>query len=225
MYCQRCGRFVDGASSYCQNCGARVGNNYNTNPSDDRSSVGFSILGFFVPIVGLILYLIYEGEKPKRAKSAGKGALIGFITSIIISIITTILIAIFSASVFSNFTNVIESVIPEAFSVIEEETTDESLEKYVDISFGEFNVTNNGYITETSLDVTVKNKAHTRCTYYITIEAVDENGARIKTDTIYADRLGVGQEIYLKAFEYVGEDDLDKFQNATFRVMEIGMYD
>ena len=79
--------------------------------------------------------------------------------------------------------------------------------------------------SETSLDITVKNKADKQCTYYITIEAVDANGARIETDMIYADRLGAGQEIYLKAFEYVDQEKLNQFKNATFRVLEINKYD
>ena len=106
-----------------------------------------------------------------------------------------------------------------------EETTDKILEKYVDVSFGEFKVTNNGYYSETSLDITVKNKDEKQCTYYITIEAVDANGARIETDMIYADRLGAGQEIYLKAFEYVDQEKLNQFKNATFKVLEINKYD
>mgnify|MGYP000415184282 CR=1 FL=1 len=51
------------------------------------------------------------------------------------------------------------------------------------------------------------------------------NGARIETDMIYADRLGAGQEIYLKAFEYVDQEKLNQFKNATFRVLEINKYD
>ena len=102
---------------------------------------------------------------------------------------------------------------------------DEILEKYVDVSFGEFKVNNDGYFSEASLDITVKNKAEKQCTYYITIEAVDANGARIETDMIYADRLGAGQEIYLKAFEYVDQEKLNQFKNATFRVLEINKYD
>ena len=45
-----------------------------------------------------------------------------------------------------------------------------------------------------------------------TIEAVDANGARIETDMIYTDRLGAGQEIYLKAFEYVDQEKLNQFK-------------
>ena len=223
MYCKNCGKIIDDSATYCINCGTKFDNNINE--TDDRSSFGFAILGFFIPIVGLILFLIYEGKKPKRAKSAGKGALIGFITKIVLSIILVILYVVFAATLFTNISNDIESNILAIGDAFREETTDEILEKYVDVSFGEFKVTNNGYFSETSLDITVKNKAEKQFTYYITIEAVDANGARIETDKIYADRLGAGQEIYLKAFEYVDQEKLNQFKKATFRVLEINKYD
>lgn len=221
MYCKNCGRTVDDTSSYCNNCGARIDNKPNADVSEDNSNLGFAILGFFIPIVGLILFLIYEEKKPKRAKSAGKGALIGFITKIVLAIILVILYVVFATSLFNNISN----NIPAIGDVFSEETTDKILEKDVDFSFGEFKVTNNGYYSETSLDITVKNKAEEQCTYYITIEAVDANGARIDTDMIYADRLGARQEIYLKAFEYVDQEKLNQFKNATFKVLEINKYD
>ena len=223
MYCRSCGKNIDDSATYCINCGTRFDNNINE--TEDSSSFGFAILGFFIPIVGLILFLIYEGKKPKRAKSAGKGALIGFITKIVLSIILVILYVVFAATLFTNISNYIESNILTIDDAFREETTDEILEKYVDVSFGEFKETNNGYFSETSLDITVKNKAEKQCTYYITIEAVDANGARIETDMIYADRLGAGQEIYLKAFEYVDQEKLNQFKKATFRVIEINKYD
>ena len=230
MYCKNCGRTVDDTSSYCNNCGARIDNKPNADASEDSLSLGFAIFGFFIPIVGLILFLIYEEKKPKRAKSAVKGALIGFITEIVLAIILGILYVVFATSLFNNifFNNIsndIESNIPAIGDVFREETTDKILEKDVDVSFGEFKVTNNGDYSETSLDITVKNKAEKQCTYYITIEAVDANGARIDTDMIYADRLGAGQEIYLKAFEYVDQEKLNQFKNATFKVLEINKYD
>ena len=212
---------IDDSAAYCINCGTR----FNNNVTDDHSSFGFAILGFFVPIVGLILFLIYERKKPKRAKSAGKGALIGFITKIVLSVILVTLYIVFVTSLFSNITDNIYSNIPAIGNTFREETTEEILDKYVNVSFGEFKVSNNGYYFKTSLDITVKNKSEKQFTYYITIEAVDANGARIETDMVYADRLGAGQEIYLTAFEYVGQDKIDQFKNATFRVLEIDKYD
>lgn len=155
MYCKNCGRIVDDTSSYCNNCGARIDNKPNADASEDSLSLGFAIFGFFIPIVGLILFLIYEEKKPKRAKSAVKGALIGFITEIVLAIILVILYVVFATSLFNNifFNNIsndIESNIPaigDVFreettdDVFREETTDKILEKDVDVSFGEFKVT------------------------------------------------------------------------------------
>lgn len=114
---------------------------------------------------------------------------------------------------------------PALDSLFEEETSNEILGKYADVTFGEFKISNNGYYSETALNVTVKNKSDTRYTYYITIEAVDSSGARLDTDTIYVDRLNAEQEIYLTAFEYVEQEKIEQFKNATFRVLEIDKYD
>ena len=84
--------------------------------------------------------------------------MIGFITKIVLSIILVILYVVFAASLFSNISDDIESNIPAIGDVFREETTDEILEKYVDISFGEFKVTNNGYFSKTPLDIQQKTK-------------------------------------------------------------------
>lgn len=225
MYCKHCGRIVDDNSNFCNNCGMRFDNRQNFNDIDDSSSVGFAILGFFIPLVGLILFLVYESKRPKRAKSAGKGALIGFITKIVISIICVILYIVFAASIFGNIAGKMESNIPAIGDIFNKESTEDILEKYVDVTFGEFKVTDNGYYPETSLDVTVKNKAEKRYTYDITIEAVDAEGARIETDMIFADQLNSGQEIHLTAFEYVDQKKREQLKNATFKVLEINKYD
>lgn len=57
----------------------------------DEKSVGLNILGFFFPLVGLIMYCVMKSDRPKRAKSIGKSALGGFITNFVLSIITIIL--------------------------------------------------------------------------------------------------------------------------------------
>ena len=216
---------VDETSLYCNNCGTRLDNTQNQTNYEDKPSFGFAILGFFIPLVGLILFLIYEGKKPKRAKSAGKGALIGFITKIVLSIILFVLYVVFATSLFSNLINSTESNMPIIGDVFKEESTDEILENYVNVSFGKFKVSNNGYYSDTSLEITVENKATTQYTYYITIEAVDETGTRLKTDMIYADKLNAGQKIKLTAFEYVEEEKIEQFKNATFKVLEINKYD
>ena len=45
--------------------------------SNDSGSFGWAVLGFFIPLVGLILWLVWKDSKPKSAKMAGIGALVG----------------------------------------------------------------------------------------------------------------------------------------------------
>ena len=221
MYCKNCGSLVDENSLYCNKCGTKLDNTQSVPVSEDRSSFGFALLGFFIPLAGLIFFLVYESKKPKRAKSAGKGALIGFITEIILSIVVVILYVVLTASLFQNIADESTTNMSSRGGIFNEENLEES----VDVTFGEFKVSNNGYYSETSLEVTVRNQDEKQCSYHITIEAVDENGARIETDMIYADRLNSGQEIYLTAFEYVEQSKIEKFQNATFKILEIDKYD
>lgn len=55
----------------------------NQNAVRDSGSAGWGVLGFFIPIVGLILFLVWRKDKPKSAKVAGIGALIGFVLNLI----------------------------------------------------------------------------------------------------------------------------------------------
>lgn len=45
--------------------------------SNDSGSFGWAVLGFFIPLVGLILWLVWKDSKPKSAKMSGIGALVG----------------------------------------------------------------------------------------------------------------------------------------------------
>lgn len=101
-YCRNCGAQMDDESVYCQNCGANNGNeenataqptysqsmdDINTNIHSvpaDGNNVGFNILSFLFPLIGLILYLCWKNSFPLRAKGCGKWALIGFITNLVI---------------------------------------------------------------------------------------------------------------------------------------------
>ena len=221
MYCKNCGQQIEEKNVYCPYCGANT-TIENATCVNDAPSVGFAVLGFFIPLVGLILYLVYESKQPKRAKSAGKGALIGFITKIVISIVCVILIITGVFAFVGNISDYAHNDI--STSIFTEESNDDILEKYANVTFGKFKVTSNGYYDETSLDVTVKNIADKQYTFYITIEAVDENGARLETDIIYADRLNAGQSITLTAFEYADNNKIDKLKNATFKVLDIQYY-
>ena len=52
--------------------------------AEDKSVPGGAALGFFFPVVGFILWLVWQDKYRKRATSCGKGALAGVIVSAVI---------------------------------------------------------------------------------------------------------------------------------------------
>lgn len=100
-YCPNCGKELADEAVVCVNCGAAQA----AAPMavNDAPSTGFAVLSFFFPLVGLILYLCWKDKTPLKAKSCGKGALIGFIVSVALSIISGILTTIAGAALLSSF--------------------------------------------------------------------------------------------------------------------------
>ena len=62
---------------------------YGPDPRDAPSG-GFAVLGFFFPLIGLILYLVWKDELPQRAHSCGKGALVGVVVYVVVWILAMI---------------------------------------------------------------------------------------------------------------------------------------
>lgn len=89
MFCSKCGKEINPDAVVCIYCGCSVQNTSTPAPAvvNDAPSTGYAVLGFLIPLVGLILYLVNKDTYPQKAKSAGKGALIGFIVGIVFSII------------------------------------------------------------------------------------------------------------------------------------------
>lgn len=121
MYCKNCGKFIDEDDRYCSNCGAYIAKSdydgkyedyENHSNSDcehykgeerrgdcaceeDKPSVGFGILSFFIPLVGLILFITWHKESPKKAKSCLIGMIIGVVFTFITSSFTGNMILLF----------------------------------------------------------------------------------------------------------------------------------
>lgn len=74
-YCSKCGRPVDKDAVVCVHCGCAV-NGGNASDEQDSDNVGWGFLGFFVPIAGFILWLMWKDRMPKKARKLGIGALI-----------------------------------------------------------------------------------------------------------------------------------------------------
>ena len=110
-YCPKCGKLLEDRAQYCPSCGTALNNyhapsNYSSMNVYDSGSIGWGILGFFIPLVGFILWLAWMDVKPKSAKMAGLGALI----SLALGVISTVLIFILMVAVAANDPTVFEII-------------------------------------------------------------------------------------------------------------------
>ena len=104
-YCTQCGSEINDNAVICVKCGCSVeGAVVTKQAEEDKPNTGFALLGFFFPVVGLVLYLIWKSTTPLKAKSCGKGALIGFIVGVVFYVIYFIVIFAFGfGSTLSSF--------------------------------------------------------------------------------------------------------------------------
>lgn len=52
--------------------------------SRDSGGFGWAVLGFFLPVVGLVLWLVWRDARPLDARKAGVGALTGVIVTVVL---------------------------------------------------------------------------------------------------------------------------------------------
>ena len=104
MYCRYCGKQIEEDARFCPYCGSAQQEERQAPPPqqryvdpNDAPSGGFAVLGFFFPVVGLILFLVWQDTVPQRAKSCGKGALTAVIVSASLVLLTFIAIAVIAA--------------------------------------------------------------------------------------------------------------------------------
>ena len=85
-YCKKCGQQLEDNVNVCPACGTTqeevvnvTVDSMNAGVKDDSGSIGWGLLGFCIPVVGLVLFLVWKNDKPRSAKTAGIGALISVI--------------------------------------------------------------------------------------------------------------------------------------------------
>ena len=99
MYCKNCGGEVDENDYTCQHCGVRIRDaktslyeNTNTTQDgktkNDSSSIGLWIFSFLFPLLGIVLWIVFSDDRPKRAASCSSGAFYGFFALFIVFLIT-----------------------------------------------------------------------------------------------------------------------------------------
>jgi hypothetical protein len=98
-YCRNCGNEVDDRSTTCPSCGQPTKSTPTTYQSSISDNGGFlwGLLGFCVPIAGLVIYLIWKEERPNNAKAAGTGALVSVILGVVFYIFAFVLAGIAGA--------------------------------------------------------------------------------------------------------------------------------
>ena len=91
-FCQKCGKEIMDEAVVCPGCGcAQESPVKNT---EDAGGCGWALLGFCIPVAGLVLYLVWKNTMPSKAKSAGMGALISVIIAIILYAVWAFIIGV-----------------------------------------------------------------------------------------------------------------------------------
>ncbi len=87
-FCKNCGKEIDDKAVICPHCGV----SQTTQPQVvDNGGFGWGLLGCCIPIVGLILFLVWKDTKPKTAKAAIIGAIVGIVISVVCYLLTAAL--------------------------------------------------------------------------------------------------------------------------------------
>lgn len=108
-FCSHCGAELNDNAAICLKCGCFTNAYIPNHQSADAPNAGFALLSFFFPVIGLVLYWVWLNTTPLRAKSCGKGALIGAIVKIVSIILTIVLITVISGAIGETFTDLVNS--------------------------------------------------------------------------------------------------------------------
>ena len=97
MFCSECGKKIKETENYCGNCGT-------SKTILEGSTFGWGVVGFLVPLAGLILFIMWKDTRPNSSKSAGIGALISVALGLVTTIIYFMILFAFFIPYFSNVT-------------------------------------------------------------------------------------------------------------------------
>jgi hypothetical protein len=87
-FCNNCGREISDHASTCPECGHPQKSAGPVRSSAvDTGGFGWGLLGFCIPIVGIILYFVWKLERPNTAKVLLQGALISIGLSIFLNVV------------------------------------------------------------------------------------------------------------------------------------------
>ena len=162
---------------------------------------------FFLGILALIFGIIGIVKNSKKGKA---------IAAVILGILTIVI------------TLAMQSAVSDALDETSKEldkitgnSTEEVLEKEVNVTLGKLQITTDEYgLTNSKMIVTVKNITDKKKSYSLHIEALDTNGNRINEDYVYANDLNPGQSQDFEIFTYIEDSKIDAMKSATFKIIE-----
>lgn len=117
-------------------------NNASISSNKKEKTIGYAILGFLLPLVGLIVFFVIRKNKPKSAKASLIGAIISFVLSIIISVILTVLPIIKGGNLLSG-NNIITTNSPVNSKTT---TTNTNTTKTINNNWKDYTISINGKI-------------------------------------------------------------------------------
>lgn len=79
---------------------------------DKSDSAGWGVLGFFLPIVGFILWLVWKNDYPKRARAAGIGCLVSIVLNVVGFVIYFIILIGVLGSTMVNAFSLLATLLP-----------------------------------------------------------------------------------------------------------------
>ena len=177
-------------------------------PIINNISIILGILAFIFGTIGLV----------KKYDTQGKA-----ITGIVLGALSVIIALSLQFIWLDSLTKLGEDI-TDSIDEINSDQTSELLAHDVTVIIGDFEVIEDDYWDDTKLSVTVRNKSSEKTSFYISIEAVDEDGDRIDDDSIYADNLSAGQSQTFELFTYIDSAELEQYKTATFKILEIYEY-
>lgn len=103
MFCAKCGKEISDQAYICPHCGVLTHPERQAEPTappvNDDNGTGWAVLSFFVPLAGLIFFLIWRQERPKTAKLCGICALVSTIASAVLAILAVVFSVLFTAGI------------------------------------------------------------------------------------------------------------------------------
>ena len=100
---------------------------------EEKANFGWGVLGFFIPVVGLVLFLVFMNKKKSLAKTAGIGALIGVIKNVIVIILYYLIMFVGIFSIVNIVGNPQSPIYdPEPWNDLWDDEDDDEYEGYIE---------------------------------------------------------------------------------------------